>query len=84
MFASVVTGQYCSVHRLLFISSLQEWLPFSPMHIAHAFGDAMQVIEAPCPRCVTTAQRSRPSITLVSALRVEQAASPTPPWPIAA
>jgi hypothetical protein len=52
MFASVVTGPYCSVHQLLFVSSLQEWLAFSPAHIAHAFGDAMQVVEATCPRCL--------------------------------
>ena len=52
MLASVVTGPYCSVHQLLFIRSLQEWLSFSPAHIAHAFGDAMQVVEATCPRCL--------------------------------
>ena len=56
MFASVVTGQYCSVHQLLFVSSLQEWLSFSPAHIAHAFGDAMQVVEATCPRCLAMTQ----------------------------
>ena len=56
MLASVVTGQYCSVHQLLFISSLQEWLSFSPAHIAHAFGDAMQVVEATCPRCLALTQ----------------------------
>ena len=47
MRASVVTGQYCRVHQLLFLSSLQEWLAFSPAHLAHSFGDAMQVVEAP-------------------------------------
>jgi hypothetical protein len=56
MFASILTGPYCSVHRLLFITSLQEWLPFSPVHIKHAFGDTMQVIEATCPRCLATAK----------------------------
>ena len=56
MFASVVTGQYCSVHQLLFVSSLQEWLSFSPAHIEHAFGDAMQVVEATCPRCLAMTQ----------------------------
>ena len=56
MFASVVTGPYCSVHQLLFVSSLQEWLSYSPVHIAHAFGDAMQVVEATCPRCLALAQ----------------------------
>jgi hypothetical protein len=56
MLASVVTGQYCRVHQLLFIRSLQEWLSFSPAHIAHAFGDAMQVVEAPCPWCLAMAQ----------------------------
>jgi hypothetical protein len=25
-------------------------------HIAHAFGDAMQVVEAPCPRCLAMTQ----------------------------
>ena len=54
MFASILTGQYCSVHHLLFVTSLQEWLPFSPAHIEDAFGDAMQVIEATCPRCLVT------------------------------
>jgi hypothetical protein len=44
MLASVVTGPYCSVHQLLFIRSLQEWLSYSPAHIEHAFGDAMQVV----------------------------------------
>ena len=47
MLASVVTGQYCRVHQLLFISSLQEWLSFSPAHLAHAFSDVMQVVESP-------------------------------------
>jgi hypothetical protein len=56
MLASVVTGQYCRIHQLLFISSLQEWLSFSPAHIAHAFGDAMQVVEATCPRCLALTQ----------------------------
>ena len=56
MFASVVTGPYCSVHQLLFVSSLQEWLSYSPAHIAHTFGDAMQVVEATCPRCLALAQ----------------------------
>ena len=56
MLASVVTGQYCSIHQLLCISSLQEWLSFSPAYIARAFGDAMQVVEATCPRCLAMAQ----------------------------
>jgi hypothetical protein len=56
MFASVVTGQYCSVHQLLFVSSLQKWLSYSPAHIAHAFGDAMQVREATCPQYLAMAQ----------------------------
>ena len=56
MLASVVTGQYCSVHQVLFISALQEWLAFSPAHIDHTFGDAMQVVEAPCPRCLAMTQ----------------------------
>ena len=66
MFASVVTGQYCSVHRLLFVNSIQEWLPLSPVQIERAFGDGMQVIEATCPRCLATAktamQRQFPSL----------------------
>ena len=56
MLASVVTGPYCSVHQLLFVSSLQEWFSYSPAHIEHAFGDAMQVVEATCPRCLAMAQ----------------------------
>ena len=60
MLASVVTGQYCRVHQLLFIRYLQEWLAFSPTHIAHAFGDAMQVVEAPCPRCLARPQTAMP------------------------
>jgi hypothetical protein len=44
MLARVVTGQYCSVHQLLFLCTLQEWLSFSPVQIAHAFGDTMQVV----------------------------------------
>ena len=56
MLASVVIGPYCSVHQLLFIRSLQEWLSYSPAHIEHAFGDAMQVVEATCPRCLAMAQ----------------------------
>ena len=47
MLTSVVLGQYCRVHQLLFISSLQEWLAFSPAHIAHAFGDAMRIVGYP-------------------------------------
>jgi hypothetical protein len=56
MYASVVTGQYCSVHQVLFVHSLQEWLSYRPAHIAHAFGDAMQLVEATCPRCLAMAQ----------------------------
>ena len=56
MRTSIMTGQYCRVHQLLFIRSLQEWLSFSPAHIAHAFGDAMQVVEATCPRCLVMTQ----------------------------
>ena len=56
MLASVVTGQYCSVHQVLFVRSLQEWLSYSPAQIAHAFGDALQVREATCPRCLALAQ----------------------------
>ena len=56
MFASVVMGQYCRVHQLLFISSLQEWLSYSPAPIAHAFGDAIQVREATCPQCLAMTQ----------------------------
>ena len=56
MCASVVTGQYCRVHHLLFVSSLQAWLSFSPAHIAQAFGDAMHVVEATCPRCLGMAR----------------------------
>jgi hypothetical protein len=56
MLARVVTGQYCSVHQLLFLCTLQEWLSFSLAQIAHAFGDTMQVVEAPCPRCLAMAQ----------------------------
>ena len=56
MLTRVVTGQYCSVHQLLFVSSLQEWLSCSPAHIEHAFGDAMQVVEAACPRCLALTQ----------------------------
>jgi hypothetical protein len=53
MCASVVTGQYGRVQQLLSLSSLQEWLTFRLAQIVHAFGDAMQVVEAPCPRCRT-------------------------------
>ena len=56
MLARVVTGPYCSVHHLLFLRALQEWRAFSPAQIARAFGDAMQVVEAPCPRCLAMVQ----------------------------
>ena len=56
MLARVVTGQYCSVHQLLFVSALQAWLSVSPAHIAHTYGDAMRVVEAPCPRCLALIQ----------------------------
>ena len=46
MLTRVVTGQYCSVHQLLFVSSLQAWLSVSPAHIAQTYGDAMRVVEA--------------------------------------
>ena len=58
MVAPIVTGQYCSIHQLLFISSLQEWLTFSPAQIAHAFGETMHVVEATCPRCLALTQRA--------------------------
>ena len=74
MLASVVTGQYCSVHQLLFINSLQEWLSFSPAHIDHTFGDAMQVVEATCPRCLamtqTAMQRQFPALYTPSSVPV--------------
>ena len=56
MLARVMTGQYCSVHQLLFVSSLQAWLSVSPAHIVHTYGDAMRVVEAPCPRCLALTQ----------------------------
>jgi len=56
MFASVVTGRYCSVHRLLFVNSLQAWLPCGPAQIERTCGDGIQVIEATCPQCLTTAK----------------------------
>ena len=56
MLARVVMGQYCSVHQLLFVSSLQAWLSVSPAHIAHTYGDAMRVVEAPCPQCLALTQ----------------------------
>ena len=56
MLTRVVTGQYCSVHQLLFVSSLQAWLFVSPVHIAQTYGDAMRVVEAPCPRCLALTQ----------------------------
>jgi hypothetical protein len=56
MRARVVTGQYCSVHQLLFVRSRQEWLACSPAHLAQACGDAMPVVEATCPRCLALAQ----------------------------
>jgi len=66
MLASVVTGPYCSVHQLLFIRSLQAWLSCSPAQIGHAFGDAMQVVEATCPQCLaitqTAMQRQFPAL----------------------
>jgi len=81
MFASVVTGQYCSVHQLLFISSLQEWLTFSPVQIAHAFGDAMQVVEATCPRCLALTQRAMqrqfPALYAPASLPVTTGVSPS-------
>jgi hypothetical protein len=40
--------------------ALQEWLSFSPAQIAHAFGDAMQVIEATCPRCLAMTHTAMP------------------------
>jgi hypothetical protein len=81
MLTSTVLGQYCSVHQLLFISSLQEWLSFSPAHIAHAFGDAMQVVEATCPRCLamtqTAMQRQFPALYTPSCIRNNCARSPS-------
>src|SRR5215831_9856785 len=66
MLARVVTGQYCSVHQVLFVSSLQEWLSCSPAQIAYAWGDAMHVVEATCPRCLamtrTAMQRQFPAL----------------------
>jgi len=56
MLASVVTGPYCRVHQVWFVSSLQAWLSYSPAQIAHACGDAMQVREATCPWCLALAQ----------------------------
>jgi len=56
MLARIMTGPYCSVHQVLFIRSLQAWLSFSPAQIAHVFSDAMQVVEATCPRCLTLTQ----------------------------
>jgi len=74
MLASVVTGQYCSVHQLLFVRSLQRWLSYSPAQIAHAFGDALQVREATCPRCLALAQtamhRQFPALYVPSSISV--------------
>ena len=56
MFASTLTGKYCSQHNLLWLESLQEWLPFSETRLLHTFGDSLRVRESVCPRCMATAQ----------------------------
>ena len=56
MFASILTGKYCSQHNLLWLESLQEWLPFSEKRLLHTFGDSMCVRESVCPRCMAPAQ----------------------------
>jgi hypothetical protein len=56
MFASTLTGQYCSQHNLLWLESLQEWLPCSEKQLMHTFGERMCVRESVCPRCMTTAK----------------------------
>jgi len=56
MFARRLTGKYCSQHNLLWLASLQEWLPFSAERLLHTFGDSMCVRESVCPRCVATAK----------------------------
>jgi hypothetical protein len=71
MLARVVTGQYCSVHQLWFVSALQEWLSVSPAQLAQVFGDALQVVEATCPRCLamtrTALHRQFPALYAPSA-----------------
>src|SRR5215813_15450174 len=53
MAPAILTLHYCSVHKLLFCPSLQEWLSFSPVQIEHTFGKAMRLTERACPRCTT-------------------------------
>jgi hypothetical protein len=56
MFASRLTGKYCSQHNLLWLASLQEWLPFSEQRLLHTFGESLSVRESVCPRCIPTAK----------------------------
>ena len=56
MFASTLTGKYCSQHHLLWLESLQEWLSFSEKRLLHTFGDSMCIKESACPRCLGTAK----------------------------
>jgi hypothetical protein len=45
-----MTLHFCSIHDLLFCPSLQAWLSFSPVQLAHTFGEALRLKESACPR----------------------------------
>ena len=53
MATAMLTLHFCSVHDLLFFTSLQEWLSFTPVQIEHTFGEVLCLQERTCPRCTT-------------------------------
>jgi hypothetical protein len=53
MVTSMLTLHFCSIHELLFFTSLQEWLSFTPVQIERTFGEVLCLKESACPRCTT-------------------------------
>ena len=48
---------YCSTHRLLYLSWLQEWLGHTPKQIENIYGERLSVRERACPKCDVTVQK---------------------------
>src|SRR5918912_1031191 len=84
MFASTLTGKYCSQHHLLWLESLQEWLSFSEKRLLHTFGDSMCIKKSACPRCLNSSKeimrRMRVLGPLISDLQTDSQSAVAPGW----
>ena len=52
----ILTLHFCRTHNLLFLTSLQEWLSFTPVQLERTFGEVLCLTDSACPRCLPVTQ----------------------------